>query len=707
MNRLFASLASPVAWSARTGNRAALAMFLCALPIAVYATLDLPLLDHVVLSLALMGTGLAIARRLPQYRLVVALLSIATSARYIWWRGSDTLYLEWTVDGAASVALYGAEVFGFVLLISGYFQTAFTKPRIPPALPDDPARLPSVDVYVPTYNEDVEIVRRTLVGAVSMDYPNKKVYLLDEKRRPEMKALCEELGAIWITRPDNRGAKAGNLNHAMTKTDGELIAVFDADQVPVRSFLRMTVGFFLDNPKLALVQTPHHFYNPDPFERNLYVEDTIPSEQVMFYRVIQVGNDFWNSSFFCGSCAVLRRTALEDVGGIAQETVTEDAHTALKMHAKGWESAYVAIPQAAGLATERYGYYVSQRIRWARGMIQILRLDNPLFKRGLTWAQKFNYFNAACHFLFGIPRMIYLLAPPLWLVFNVHPLDASALAIAAYAIPHVFLSVVGGSAISQSSRHSFWAEVYETAIAPYIAAVTVLTVIAPKHGKFNVTAKGAQFDRQEFDWQHALPNLVVGVLLMAGIIATPLRLWLYPMERGTALMAGFWNLYNALVLFAAIMVALDRTQRRKGYRVRRWNRVVATDRDGNVPGEWRGHAMDLSEEGMRIRLADIATLPTRLRLQIDSDFGKPFELDADVLERHEDDGASVVRVHFVDLSSADMRRVIEQMFANANAWIYHGAPPDRPLRSAGEILKAPWFALWRMVRPPAAEEAAR
>lgn len=722
MNHLRALLDEQV----KAPYRPAILLALAAVPLGVYAVLDLPLQHHLAIALVFMGVGVAIARHAPALRLMVGLLSVALSARYVWWRGTETLIWRFSLDGATSLALYGAEVFGFLLLLAGYFQTAFTRPRAPTpirlderldgelgaSVAPDGRPLPSVDVFVPSYNEGIDVVRRTLTGAAAIDYPNKTVWLLDEKRRPEMRALCEELGVSYMTRPDNSGAKAGNINHALARTTGELVAVFDADQVPVRSFLRMTVGYFLDNPKMALVQTPHHFYNPDPFERNLYLEDTVPSEQVMFYHVIQVGNDFWNSSFFCGSCALLRRTALESVGGIAQETVTEDAHTALKMHALGWESAYLAVPQAAGLATERYGYYVTQRVRWARGMVQILRLDNPLLKRGLTFAQRVNYFNAACHFLFGLPRMVYLLAPPLYLLLGVHPLDASAATIAAYALPHVFLSVVGGSTIAHTARHSFWAEVFETAIAPYIALVTVLTVLSPRHARFAVTAKGTQLDEASFDWRHAAPNVVIALLVLAAAVATPIRFMLEPLERGTLALAGFWNVYNLVILGAALAVALDRSQRRQLYRVRGDLRIDVRPRNDDShadPGPaWHGRVVDFSEEGIRLRLIPdtpggtvTGPFPAKVVITLASHLRGPFALDAEVLDATVEDGAVMVRARWGALSSAQLRRVIEEMFSGANTWIYHAAPPDRPFRSLAEVIGAPWRALARRFGPRA------
>jgi len=161
--------------------------------------------------------------------------------------------------------------------------------------------------------------------------------------------------------------------------------LFDSDHVPNRAFLQLTLGWFLIDPKLALLQTPHHFYSPDPFERNLQGGDSIPNEGLLFYGLIQDGNDLWNAAFFCGSCAVMRRSAVESIGGFATETVTEDAHTALRLHRAGWDSAYLKLPLAAGLATERLAIHVGQRMRWARGMTQIFRVDNPFMGRGLTF----------------------------------------------------------------------------------------------------------------------------------------------------------------------------------------------------------------------------------------------------------------------------------------------------------------------------------
>ena len=127
-----------------------------------------------------------------------------------------------------------------------------------------------------------------------------------------MQQLCDDLGVRYLTRARNEHAKAGNLNNGLAHSTGELVAVFDADHAPARDFLTETVGYFAENQKLFLVQTPHFFINPDPLERNLQTFEKMPSENEMFYGIIQRGLDKWDASFFCGSAAVLRRDALAD-----------------------------------------------------------------------------------------------------------------------------------------------------------------------------------------------------------------------------------------------------------------------------------------------------------------------------------------------------------------------------------------------------------
>ena len=387
-------------------------VFLLAAAVAFYFLAVLPLTwpQQAVLGLLSLLMALALARSSDSYLITLTLMmmSMFCTFRYGYWRIMTTVRFfqdpgnHWgALDAFFIMSLILAECYAFGILFLGYFQTIWPLRRAPVALPEAPEEWPHIDVLIPTYNEPLDVVRYTALGALNIDWPADKlhVYILDDGRRKEFEQFAFEAGLGYKIRSDNKHAKAGNINTALKSMTSPYVAIFDCDHVPTRSFLQMTMGWFLRDPKLAMLQTPHHFYSPDPFERNLGQFRVIPNEGELFYGIVQDGNDFWNATFFCGSCAVLRRTALDEIGGIAVETVTEDAHTSLRMQMNGWGTAYINIPQAAGLATERLSAHVGQRIRWARGMIQILRTDNPLFAPGLKFAQRLCYFLAMCHYL--------------------------------------------------------------------------------------------------------------------------------------------------------------------------------------------------------------------------------------------------------------------------------------------------------------------
>ncbi|HEV3105045.1 MAG TPA: UDP-forming cellulose synthase catalytic subunit, partial [Trinickia sp.] len=464
----------------------------------------------------------------------------------------------------------GAETYTWIILALGFIQTAWPLNRTIAALPADPATWPSVDIYIPTYNEPLAVVRPAVFAAQGIDWPTQKlrVYVLDDGHRPEFEAFARATGIGYLTRDDNRHAKAGNINRALERTDGEYIAIFDCDHVPTRSFLQMTMGTFLRDKRCAMVQTPHHFFSPDPFERNLGTFRRVPNEGTLFYGLVQAGNDLWNASFFCGSCAIIKRAPLEEVGGIAVETVTEDAHTALKLHRRGYTTAYLPTVQAAGLATESLAGHIKQRTRWARGMAQIFRIDNPFIGRGLGFFQRLCYGNAMMHFFYGVPRLIFLVMPMAYLFFQLYFINASAASIASFVLPYIVLSNIANSRLQGKFRHSFWAEVYESVLAWYIALPTTFAFLSPKHGKFNVTDKGGRIDEGYFDWGVSKPYLVLLALNACALLAGFYRLlFMSGDETPTIAMNVVWTLYNLTLLGAAVSVASEAKQVRVTHRI--------------------------------------------------------------------------------------------------------------------------------------------
>jgi cellulose synthase (UDP-forming) len=641
--------------------------------------------------------------------LTLMLVSMFSTFRYGYWRLSTTLkfFLNpgsvWSfLDGFFILLLVAAETYAFIILFLGFLQTLWPLRRTPVPLPDDTDDWPAVDLLIPTYNEPLSVVKYTALAALNIDWPADKlnVYILDDGKREEFRRFAEEAGVGYMTRDDNKHAKAGNINRALSRLDAPFVTIFDCDHVPTRSFLQITMGWFLRDSKLGMLQTPHHFYSPDPFERNLDQFRVIPNEGELFYGIVQDGNDFWNATFFCGSCAVLRRTALDEIGGIAVETVTEDAHTSLRMQMNGWNTAYINIPQAAGLATERLSGHVKQRIRWARGMIQIMRTDNPLFAKGLSAAQRLCYFNAMSHFLYALPRLIFLTAPLIYLIFGHVNVPGYWAAILAYAFPHLVLSNITNSRIQGQHRHSFWNEIYETVLAPYIFLPTMLALVNPRFGSFDVTAKGGVVKRKFFDARIAQPFLFMIAVNVLGLLCAIPRFFQFPGEGtiwplnvlagmydgthyGTIVMNLIWVCFNLIILGVSTSVAWESQQRRQTVRVRMTVPADIVLANGSLI---QGVTADMSSGGVMIRMEHdfAAAIGDSVKLSLPVLDGRA-TLPATIVGLN----SNVIRVQFDPLNLQEEEALTMVLYSRADTWLGWGEnrEQDRPLRSLRRIFQ--------------------
>ncbi|WP_321935920.1 UDP-forming cellulose synthase catalytic subunit [Paraburkholderia sp. J8-2] len=669
-------------WSRVLVTLAAVLLFTSAM------TVHLALSKQWVFAILCMGVALALSRirgRVLTVSLVA--LSVFISLRYLYWRVTQTLSFTNSLDRTFGYLLLLAEGYAVLMLLCSYFQTLWPLHRRPAPLPADTSTWPTVDVYIPTYNEPLEVVRQSVLAATLLDWPADKlrVYLLDDGRRDEFRAFCEQAGVDYLTRPDNAHAKAGNLNAALPKTSGEFIAVFDCDHVTTRSFLQVCMGWFLKDPKMAMVQTPHVFYSPDPFERNLETYRKVPNEGDLFYGVLQNGNDLWNAAFFCGSCAVLRRSALQEVGGVATESVTEDALTALKMSMKGYNTGYLAIPQAAGLATESLGRHIGQRIRWARGMAEIFRQFNPLLISGLTIPQRLCYLSAMMHFFFGLPRIVFLITPMAYLFFGAHVFHASALMVLAYVVPHLVISSIGASRIQGRFRHSFWSEVYETVLAWYVMLPALQAVLRPGSRGFNVTSKGGVIRQSFLDWAMARPYIVLLLINLAGFavgVAGLIRSPGWP-EAMSILFNLVWVTYNVMNLSAAAGVAAESKQLRLTPRVQIELPAALQLANGcRVTCQ----TSDYSQGGLGLVLPEDAPLPQRGERVVVSVFRDDYEgkFPAEVQVCR----GRTVGVSFPALTIDQERDLMRVTFSRADSWIgsWGRYRRDRPLRSLFEVL---------------------
>lgn len=618
-------------------------------------------------------------------------VSMFTTTRYLWWRFAETYsYMRYNAseeswgDLLFVFALLGAETYAFAILALGYLQSIMPLDRRPEPLPEAVEEWPTVDVFIPTYNEPLAVLKPTVLAALNMDWPHEKmrVWVLDDGCREEIREFAARCGADYIERLDSRHAKAGNLNHALERSNGELVAIFDCDHAPTRSFLQLTVGSFLKDPRLSMLQTPHHFYTPDPLERNLRVFRQIPNEGALFYGVVQKGNDFWNAASFAGSCAVLRRSALEEIGGIAVETVTEDAHTSLRLQKRGWNTAYLDIPQAAGLAAFSLRDHVNQRTRWARGLAQILRIEKPLWSPELRWTQRLCYFNSSIHFLYGLPRLVFLTAPLGFLLFERSNFYGYVLAILAYALPHLFLATMTNSRLQGRFRNPFWNEIFETLLAPFILIPTTLALISPLKGVFNVTPKSMKKDVKRYDWAMAAPFLVIATLNLLGIAMGVHKLLSGTAEFGTLAINIAWACYSTMILGVTLAVAEESGESRSDTRVPVHAPTFATLPDGQ---RISGVTHDLSYVGARIESPDAAKFSRGDQTTIGFDvFGEEARITCRVVRVDK----WIAQLRFANLTLAQEEALTRLIFSRADAWVaWNDQFPERysPLGSMARL----------------------
>ncbi|MEH2466821.1 UDP-forming cellulose synthase catalytic subunit [Nostoc sp.] len=636
------------------------------------------------------------------YHLFLLWLSMVTTLRYLYYRTSYTLNFDGWLNSIACLLLFAAELYAILTLVLAYFQTLKIQERQPVNLTTIPVEeWYKVDIYIPTYNEDVEIVRKTAVAALACDYaPNKKqVYVLDDgrpekykendprreqfsARREQLRQMCQELGCIHMTRDNNEHAKAGNINAAFYKTGGDLVLILDCDHIPSRQILLHTMGFFFD-PKVSFVQTPHWFYNPDPFERNLVTKGRIPAGNELFYKVLQKGNDFWNAAFFCGSAALIRKSHALEVGGIAVETVTEDCHTALRLHSLGYKSVYYDKIMVAGLAPETFSSYVGQQVRWARGMAQILRLENPVFnpKLNLTLAQRICYFSATSHFLYGYPRLIYAIAPPLFLLFGINSVQGLGLETLAYALPHILLSLFTNYIIYKNVRFSFWNEIFEFAMAFQAGWVTMLALFNPKLGSFNVTDKGTSITKRTFDWESMRGLLVVTALVVSSLLAVPYWLLLRPEDWQAVLVNTMWSIFNLVLLIAALLVGFEQPQVRSAHRLQRRLPILITSNSQTIMGK----TVNISETGALISLETWPNLLDEVEVEVMGDYTASASLTAQIVRVSPiNDTETLLAVDFVKLNNAQRDALTLVLYSDVQEWYSQkGQYVDRPIASLG------------------------
>ena len=620
--------------------------------------------------------------------LILILLSTFSTLRYAAFRFSSTWSISHahpTPDLLFIALLLLAETHAFLTLFLGFFQTAWPLNRPPVPLPADADLWPSIDLFIPTSEEPLSVVRFTALAALNIDWPPEKlnVFLLDDGHREDFRRFAEEAGIRYIAREDPDRTLAGNINHALLQTHSPYVAIFHADHVPTRAFLQLTVGAFLRDHRLAILQTPQLFYSPDPFERNLDLFRVVPTESDLFFSVEQPGNDLWNASLFSGSCAVLRREALDQISGIPTGTGAEDLHTTLRLQMRGWNTAYLNIPQSAGLATSRLSAHIRRRIRRARGMMQILRLNNPLTARSLSLPQRLCFFSAIFQFFGALPRLIVLTAPLVYLLFGRSVIAGPWPLLLAYAIPHFLLAILAKARIHGPHRHSFWSVIYETVQAPYILLPSVAALFAPGTATSPVSPKEAAVSHSFFDQRIAQPFLILLAFNLLGILMAIASLFRIHLPNTPATLVNLiWALFNAVILAVAASVAWESQQRRQAVRVAMAIRATVLLPDGSaVPTI----TADLSSGGFMVEIEP--TVPLTRGDTVNLVFPSAStgaSLPATVVGIQ----GRLLRAQFGPLTLDQQETLTLVLYSRADSWLgwSEAFEPDRPLLSLARIV---------------------
>lgn len=493
---------------------------------------------------------------------------LVVAGRYVAWRIAETLDGPGvtTVDWIFIRVFFAVEIVGYldaILLLLFLSRRRSNSPladafeaRLPQL---SPAELPAVDIFIPTYDEPIEVLRRSIFAALAIDWPNKTVWVLDDGRRDWLRAFCLRHGARHVVRPDNRHGKAGNLNHALGLTSAPFVAVFDADFAPQRNFLRRVMGLF-DDPSVGIVQTPQRFFNPDPLQTNLALQRFLPDEQRFFFEAIAPCRDAWDVAFCCGSNSVLRRAALAPLGGRMPEgSITEDLHLTLALLRHGYVTRYLDEPLALGLAAESLEAFFIQRERWARGAMQCLYLPTGQFGPGLTLFQRIAFLPASWITSYLVAA-ISIVAPLLLLWFGIIPIaNTGPREIIAYQVP-VSIAIIGSLQILSQGTYHFVVSTMNNYFCMFRLLPAVLLALVDPFGRrrFRVTPKGSASRGDKPDW------LIVGWSLgLVAAFAGGVLFNLSPSLRRISLDALLpvvlvWSLIIGFILSIAALVAVPR-----------------------------------------------------------------------------------------------------------------------------------------------------
>lgn len=554
-----------------------------------------------------------ISRQKPKYRKVLITTNAVISIVYIVWRFTVIPINNGMFSFVMGISLYLAEVIGLISFLN--FKFLFTREYKveKKSIKDfEYNRIPNVDVLICTYNEPLDLLEKTIVASIGMEYDKDKfkVYVCDDGRRDSLKRLCKKYKVNYITREDNEGAKAGNINNALKYIKGDLFAVLDADMIPKKDFLSKTVGYFVDE-NLAFVQTPQVYYNQDMYQYNLNKD--MPNEQDFFMREIEEARASINAVLHVGTNAVFRRSTVEEIGGYPTCSITEDMALGMLLQSKGYTTMFINEVLVLGLSATTFSELVKQRDRWCRGNLQVLKEFNPLFTRGLTLSQKIAYLDASIYWFSSLQKLIYIICPLVYLITQKLIINADVYSLINMFVPYLLGQILIFDTLSPKTRSLKWAHYYEMAMAPHIS-LSVLKEMLSIKVNFNVTPKDITNDRKQFQFKIAMPHIVIIVVTLISWYISGKMFLEGDIHVGAYLINMGWSIFNFIGSIICIKVAYQKPIFRNTERIKVVDNIKIELEDGM--NRLRGKVVDISDKGIGIELSSDEEIELGNRLDL-------------------------------------------------------------------------------------------
>lgn len=591
--------------------------------------------SHVLLAL---GAGLilpfVVDPNNERHRAILLGIAFLLAVRYAWWRGTETLApAGFTIDMLASWSLFALELLALTGSVSAYAIMARIRLRSGEADAHEGwwgEKEPRVAILIATYNEELDVLERTIVGARALRHRNKEVLVLDDSRRDWLRDYCAQQGVRYMRRPDNKGSKAGNINHCLDRlaedpVQPDFIAVLDADFVPHRGFISRSLALFHD-PKVALVQTPQHFFNADPIQHNLGISQSYPDEQRFFFDYMQPSRDGWGIAICCGTSSICRWSALRELGGFPTESVTEDFLLTLAFQNKGYTTVYLAEPLTEGLAPEGLKEYVTQRARWCLGLMQIARSKlGPLARNDLRLRDRWSIIDSVLFWITSFPfRIAVVVYPLLYWFFNVIVVNASLPDVISYFGAYFVWSFLVLRTLMPGMFVPILHDASQLIGAFPISRAAFTGLFRPKGHPFSVTAKGGDRTKIIIQWRMMAPFLTLLILTLLGLtIGIFIDRFSFNDAGDGKWVVLFWTIYNLFVLSMTVLACVELPRRERHIADLPDRCVLVTDED--IRRQWissltidearlRGKIYPVGTEGI-LRLRDVGDIAVRVVAQ--------------------------------------------------------------------------------------------